>query len=431
MITQSAVCERKKRLREATDAILCAYVQVPFCLTLCHFCCWAGKYEKKQVVGLKKYRQAYLSALKREITLRSQMAEERDKVDLEVIHFGGGTPSVLSVEELADVLSTLYQAYDILPGSVETVGIEIRPDSVDPAKLRGLHEAGFNRLSIGAQTFDAEVLRGVGRHLSPEDLFSCYDAARQAGFTDINIDLLYGVPGQTPEIVREDAQTVVRLAPEHIDTHPWKPVARDSDGCLMDGGWSREEKIEAARLHRHIFEEHGYINYNHRCFSRPGYENLMHLIEATYLLPPLSFGAGAEQRTGFPKTTTNIEEYLAEDFVPAYMQVEYPQVRIDAVPPAFTDYVIRQLLLPEGLWIPGFNRRHGCNVVARLKEGWEPDYFDAFRQGDIYIRSRLQIFGKLQGWLERGVITVDGEWLRLDPEYQINPETWVLYMQAC
>ena len=125
-----AVADRKQMCREATDAIMCAYIQVPFCTTLCRFCCWANRYDRRQVVGLRKYREAYLNALEREIRRRSQVPSERDAVDLKVIHFGGGTPSVLTAEQLIRILGTLTKSYDVDLETVETVGIEIRADSV-------------------------------------------------------------------------------------------------------------------------------------------------------------------------------------------------------------------------------------------------------------------------------------------------------------
>jgi oxygen-independent coproporphyrinogen-3 oxidase len=427
----TAIRDRKKMCREATDEIMCAYIQIPFCRTLCRFCCWANKYDAKQILGLRDLREPYLAALKREIIQRSQLEHERERVDLKVIHFGGGTPSLLSTEELGDIVETLLDAYGIPAGSVETVGIEVRPDSVDLEKLRALRKIGFNRISIGAQTFDEEILRRVGRHLSPEELRVSFNQAREAGFDDINIDLLFGLPGQTLEIARQDAMTVAGLSPEHIDAHPWKPVATVGGECLMEGGWPKALKVRVARMQKEIFEDHGYVNYNHRCFSKPGYENLMHLIEATYLLPPLAFGAGSAQYTGLPKTTMDIDEYIAEDFKPDYMKIEPFHIKIEEYPGTFTDYVIRQLLLPEGLWVPGFNKRHDCDVVDRLKNGWLKDYSFSAAYGDLYIRSRLQIFRMMQKWLEEGIIKIEGDWLRLDPEHQISEKTWVLYMQAC
>jgi hypothetical protein len=99
-----------------------------------------------------------------------------------------------------------------------------------------------------------------------------------------------------------------------------------------------------------------------------------------------------------------------------------------------TEHILRQLLLPEGLWVPGFDRRHECDVVDKLRNGWKgafKDYFHLYAGDDVYSRSRLQIFRKMQGWFERGIINHEGDWLRIAPDYQISNETWVLYMSAC
>lgn len=423
---------RKAFLRRQTDAVLCAYIQIPFCHTLCKFCCWAAKYEPKHIVGLERFAEPYLAKLEWEIRERAKIQEERERLDLKVIHFGGGTPSVLSAAELGRILTTMLHAYDLAVEDVETIGIEIRPDSVDPAKLRALRDIGFNRVSIGAQTFDADVLKAVGRHLTPEQLFEAYHAARDAGFEDLNVDLLFGLPGQTLDGVREDADTLLALAPAHIDTHPWKPVKTVGGACVLEGGWERRLKVEAARMQRTMFEAAGYMNYNHRCYARPGFENYMHLIEAAYLLPSIAFGAGSEQSTGYPKTTQDVEEYLSADYVPPYFRIERPRIHIDEWPTVFTDYVLRQLLLAEGLWLPGFTSRHDCDPVLRLSKGWEKDFSYLEQVGDLYTRSRMQILRRMRSWFERDIIrVVDGEWLRLDPEFQVAEETWVLYMQAC
>ncbi len=423
---------RKAFLRRQTDAVLCAYVQIPFCHTLCKFCCWAAKYEPKHVVGLERLRAPYLAKLKWEIQERAKIREERDRVTLKVIHFGGGTPSVLTADELGEILETMLVAYGLAVDDVETIGIEIRPDSVDAEKLRTLRALGFNRVSIGAQSFDADVLKAVGRHLTPEQLFDAYAAARDAGFEDLNVDLLFGLPGQTLDGVRADAETLLALEPSHIDTHPWKPVKTVGGACVLVGGWERGLKVDAARMQRRMFETAGAMNYNHRCYARPGFENYMHLIEAAYLLPNIAFGAGSEQSTGFPRNTQDVEEYVSAEYVPAYLRCERPLIRIDEWPTVFTDYVLRQLLLAEGLWLPGFRARHGCDPVTRLARGWEKDFSYLEQVGDLYTRSRMQILRRMRSWFDRGIISVvDDEWLRLDPEYQVAEETWVLYMQAC
>jgi len=428
------VVDRKTMCREAVDSVMCAYVQVPFCGSLCRFCCWANWYDSRQLLGIKRHGGSYVSALKREIVQRSRIEAERERVDLKVIHFGGGTPSMLTVEELADVLDTLLNAYGISRDSVDTIGVEVRADSVSPEKLEGMREIGFNRMSIGAQSFNAEILRGVGRRQTPDEFYTAYSAARKAGFEDMNIDLLFGLPGQTSEIAERDAEIAVELGPEHIDAHPWKPVFDKKGQCLVEGGWSREQKVETVLTQKRIFESAGYENYNHRLYCRPGHENLMHLIEATYLLPTLSFGAGAEQYAPMPTTTRDIEAYSAEGFVPAYMAMLPASLTVAEHPSWLADRIIRQLLLPEGLWVPGFDRRHHCDVVDKLQNGWKgpfEQYFHLYAGGDLYSRSRLQILRKLQDWFERGIIYHEDDWLRLATDYQISNETWVLYMSAC
>lgn len=426
----------RKELCLCSDSILCAYIQIPFCRSLCNFCCWCKNYNPSEILSIKKWKSPYIEALKKEIRARSQVDEEKSRVNLEVVHFGGGTPSLLETEELGAILSTLLSSYDLRREEIMTIGIEVRPDDITLHKAERLKSIGFNRISMGVESFDPSVLRSLNRHIPVEQSFRAYEWIRQAGFQEVNIDLIYGFPFQSLEMIKQDVETVIRLAPEHIDAHPWKPVS----GPLCELA-SKEYEAEKAKkvaatayLHRRL-EEEGYCNYNHRCFCKPGNENLMHMVEATYGMPFIAFGAGSEQYKR-SKTTTEIQKYINTSFS-RDMFGPASELSTQAELLLLIDTMVRQLLLPEGVYVPHFNRRYGCdieNILAfyREHENLEKELKRyANKLLFLFELSRIQILKKILDWVQNGIIEKHGDYLRLADEYRISNETWVLYMQAC
>ncbi len=408
--------------------ILCAYIQIPFCRSICLFCCWSRKYDVRQVVSLPLYRERYLDALQREIRARSQVQGERDWVDLKVIHFGGGTPSLLRPGELGQVLDVLLESYDCRREDLITIGIEVRPEDLTPDWLRGVKAEGFNRISMGVQSFDPDTLRLVQRRTPVEQVLRAYEWIRAEDFHEVNLDLLYGLPRQFVESTQRDVETVARLAPEHIDAHPWKPF----DGCSLDstGTDYQEEKgkkVAAARWMCDYLEAHGYENYNHRCFCTPGHENLMHLIEATYSLPFLGFGAGCEQFRG-PKTTVDIQEYIQADYAPnRFTPIQMPLQEFDLL--YVIDGAMRELQLPEGIDLPRFNERYRCDLREDLLEG--KMQIGTASALDAHRAARLQLLRKMRHLYQQGIIMSEHDSLKLADGYRISGETWAFYMQAC
>lgn len=426
----------KKDICINSSSILCAYIQIPFCRSVCHFCCWSSYYTKSEILSLDRYRDSYIQALKREIRARSLSFQEKNQVDLKVIHFGGGSPSLLEPEELKDILHTLIKSFAVQLDQVMTVGVEVRPDDLTPEMLDGLKSAGFNRISIGVQSFDPTILKRLGRRIPVEQIYQTFDLVRAAGFKDVNIDLLYGFPFQTFEHIVKDIDSVIKLDPDHIDAHPWKPVP----GPLykeVEGNYQKDKanKVAWTRYMHDRLQESGYVNYNHRCFAKPGKENLMHLVEATYCLPFLAFGAGCEQYH-YAKTTTSIEEYIDDPFTSELYTKSYSDsYEFNLL--WFIGSMIRLLLLPEGLNIRYFNEKYNCDLEDIISFYRNPDNMNKelkkYKDTRFFLfeASRIQIFKKMLHWMDRGIIEKRGEYLCLVDDYKISQETWVLYMQAC
>ena len=200
------------------------YVHLPFCAHRCGYCDFVT------VVGRRGQHAAYVDALLRELEL------ERDLLagELETIFLGGGTPTFTSLPELLRLL-------EVLPAA-EEVTVEANPETVTPELARGLQASGVTRISLGAQTFRPELLEVLERVAQPDDVRCAVHHLRDAGFDNISLDLIYGIPGQSASDLEADLDDALSLAPEHLScyeleakpgtrfTHAWgAELARQAD----------------------------------------------------------------------------------------------------------------------------------------------------------------------------------------------------------
>ena len=198
-------------LRESRKALrpLSLYVHVPFCANICYYCAC-----NKVVTKDRGRAQPYLQRLEQEIQLIACHLDPKQKV--EQLHFGGGTPTFLSHDELRQLMGHLRQHFNLLDDDSGDYGIEIDPREADWSTMGLLRELGFNRVSIGLQDLDPEVQRAVNRLQSLEETRAVIDAARTLQFRSINIDLIYGLPKQTPEAFARTIEEVISLQPDRL-----------------------------------------------------------------------------------------------------------------------------------------------------------------------------------------------------------------------
>ena len=193
------------------------YVHIPFCSSRCSYCDFAtGLYESELA-------ESYVRALVREIR-SSNFAGER----VDTIYFGGGTPSLLAPSQLDQILSALFDCFEIDEASEIT--LEINPGSATPEKLRDFRSLGVNRASFGAQTFDDAELAKLGRSHTAADALRTFADLRHAGFTNVSFDLIAGLPGQTLEGWQRNIEQALELQPEHLsfyllEVHSGTPLA--------------------------------------------------------------------------------------------------------------------------------------------------------------------------------------------------------------
>jgi oxygen-independent coproporphyrinogen-3 oxidase len=204
------------------------YVHLPFCAQRCGYCDFVT------VVGRSAQHRAYVDALLGELALEQQLLAP----ELETIFLGGGTPTFTQLDELARLL-------DALPPAVELT-VEANPETVTGEVARTLRRAGVTRVSLGAQTFRAELLRVLDRVAGPDDVRRAVHHLRDAGFDNISLDLIYGIPGQTAADLAADLDEALALEPEHLScyeleakpgtrfTHAWGDELRRQADALED-----------------------------------------------------------------------------------------------------------------------------------------------------------------------------------------------------
>lgn len=184
------------------------YIHIPFCVKKCAYCDFlsgpAGEEERRR----------YVQALKKEI---KSCREDAKGYLVQSVFFGGGTPSILEPEEISEILDTVKAVFQLEKKAEITM--EQNPGTAEAGKMRGYLDAGVNRLSIGLQSADDKELAILGRIHTYRDFVETYQAARNAGFDNINVDLMSAVPGQTMESYRETLKKVTALKPEHISAY--------------------------------------------------------------------------------------------------------------------------------------------------------------------------------------------------------------------
>ena len=240
------------------DAI---YIHIPFCIKKCGYCDFLSfSCEEKS----REDRKKYVKKLIEEIKLSP-------KLTYDTVYFGGGTPSILEVEEIKSILEKL----DIEENAEIT--LEVNPQTVSLEKLKGLRSIGINRLSIGIQSFDDEKLKVLGRVHNKEVALETYENARKAGFTNISIDLIFATPNQTVEELLEDLKMVKKLNPEHISIYSliWEEGTKFME--LLDSGKLNplDNELEADMYELIIdkLKKMGYTHYEISNFAKKGYES--------------------------------------------------------------------------------------------------------------------------------------------------------------
>lgn len=216
---------------------LSLYIHIPFCVRKCNYCDFLSAPCDEET------RQKYVDALCKEIAQRTEQFKNK-KVD--TIFFGGGTPSILEARQISKIMSALRNEFHILPDA--EISMEMNPGTVNREKLGAYKELGINRLSIGLQSANNEELRVLGRIHTWEDFLQTWNLVREAGFSNVNIDLMSALPGQTLESYEETLEKVLALKPEHISAYSLIV----EDGTLFYEWFGNESELEKDRFGQQV-----------------------------------------------------------------------------------------------------------------------------------------------------------------------------------
>lgn len=277
------------------------YVHIPFCVRKCQYCDFLSGPSDEET------KDRYIEALLKEI----RAAEHTEDYEIVSVFIGGGTPSALKAEAIASIMRTLQEQFFFCEDAEVT--IEANPGTVDLEKLTIYRNVGINRLSLGLQSTDAEELKLLGRIHSYEEFLKSYEWAREAGFSNINIDLMFAIPGQTGEAWRQHLYQVAELNPEHISAYSLiieegTPFA-EQNLDLPDEDTEYQMYEDTAE----ILERYGYRQYEISNYAKQGYmcrHNAGYWQRREYL----GFGLGASSLYRGMRflNTRRMQEYLKE-----------------------------------------------------------------------------------------------------------------------
>ena len=281
------------------------YLHFPFCEARCHYCDFVT------AVGPTQAHERYLAAFLSEIELR---ARELDGA-VSSVFFGGGTPSLLPAEWTARIGQALGTCYGLLPNAEFTV--EANPESTTPAWLAAVREAGANRFSLGVQSFDPETLAGLDRIHSRERVAEAVRWARQAGFENLSLDLIYGWPHERAEAWRESLDAALALAPEHLSLYGLTVEERTPYARAVAGGRELAPDGDAQATQYEEAEDRlaaaGFVHYEISNWALPGREcrhNLNYWRRGEYL--GLGLGAHSYLCGRRFHNTSRMADYLRE-----------------------------------------------------------------------------------------------------------------------
>ena len=369
--------------RSLSSEGLGVYVHIPFCLQKCPYCDFvSGPFDQSARLG-------YLAALEREIRQSAWAGRS-----VNTVYFGGGTPSELSTDELKVLALAVRETFAI--DAASEWSIECNPETVAPESLEGMSRFGFNRISLGIQSFQARQLQLLGRAHTGEESIRAYRLVRAAGFENVNLDLIFAVPGQTLDYWKRDLDEALALSPEHLSLYGLTIEEGTEFGERHSRGEleaiDEEGTAEMYEVALDLALESGFDQYELSSFARPGRACLHNLGYWNYL-PYLGFGIGAASFLNGTRwtNTTVLRDYLRGAFSGEICRATEKRLQGKE---ALGEELMLGLHTQTGVSLGSLSVRYGCDV--------EQVYADSFQlltgQGLIELeddRARLTRKGKL------------------------------------
>jgi putative oxygen-independent coproporphyrinogen III oxidase len=341
------------------------YIHIPFCATRCHYCNFAtGGYESELA---RRYTAAAREEIERADVSNGPMTRRMMR-RVDTIYFGGGTPTTLTVEQISSLIEACRRMFDVAPDSEITA--EANPGAISQNYLEELRAAGVNRLSFGVQSFDDDELRMIGRTHSAEEARDAVQTARDAGFANVSIDLIAGLPEQKMETWRRNLEEAFALAPDHLSVYLLELYKDAPLLHRINRGELRaiddELTVEMYFALTDEAERQGFDHYEISNWALPGSES-RHNLKYWTGAPYWAFGvsaAGYDGRTRW-SNTRNIHEYLAK--IESGQSPIAEVVELDDDDQQSENLFLR-LRLKDGVDLDDHLRRFGVNALERYRD---------------------------------------------------------------
>ena len=346
-------------MKDKTIRPLGLYLHIPFCKAKCAYCDFYSLPRSEEKMD------DYVAALAAHLTETAPMAAGHT---VDTVYFGGGTPSYLGAERITRLLQTVKKHYRVAKDAEIT--LEANPDSLfDWKELRALRRLGLNRISLGVQSSDDDMLRALGRVHTWQQVVQAAETVRRAKIPDLSLDLIYGLPNQTMDGWEKSLSDAVSLSPDHLSCY----------GLKLEEGtplWQRRDSLtlpdDELQADMYLFtveylQNLGYLQYEISNFARPGHES-RHNLKYWTLSEYAGFGPGAHSDFG------NVRYAYVAD-LDMYLQGRLILAESETIPEAEREreYVMLSLRTAAGLDVKAFENRFRCrfDVAQKLMENYE------------------------------------------------------------
>jgi oxygen-independent coproporphyrinogen-3 oxidase len=348
-----------------------AYVQVPFCQTKCTYCNFHTGVFSKELYA------PYVSAVCREIAEHSRFRHENGIAEVaeaavDTVYFGGGTPSLLEPSGLAQIIEAIRASFQT---QLMEVTLEADPETISSEKAGAWRQAGFNRVSMGVQSFDDAELRAAGRMHRRADVFRASEVLRAAGFSNVSFDLIAGLPHQTERSWEESVGELLGLRPEHVSIYMMEIDEGSRLGLeVLQGGARYSAQALPSDDAMADFYEHAcrcladasYRHYEISNWGVPGFES-RHNLKYWRREPYFGFGAGAHSFNGWQRWAN---AHDPASYANSVLRGCFPVEQLESVTPnqALEEELFLGLRQLSGIDLGGIESKYGARLRTRVEE---------------------------------------------------------------
>lgn len=346
------------------------YIHIPFCKQACYYCNF-------HFSTSKAFRNEMTGSLIKEIELRKKMLESTGKKDMaiisspdekiETIYFGGGTPSLLSTDEISSIICVIKKNYYVIPEAEIT--LEANPDDIHSENLAGWKNAGINRLSIGIQSFIQRDLKWMNRAHNSEQALNSIQLSKKAGFKNFSIDLIFGIPGLSDEEWEKNIQTVIELNVPHISAYALtvepKTALQKMIGLKKKEDISNEVQAKQFMILMQMMNTAHYEHYEISNFAKRGFRsrhNSSYWLGEKYIgIGPSAHSFNGNERSWNIANNRIYIQYLEQSLIPSEKEILTPTQKLN-------EYVMTSLRTMEGMNLNFISKAFSLNESERIEK---------------------------------------------------------------